>query len=69
MIPSELISLDGIVLTALKGSSLHAMRALKDPRWEDYNYEYTNKNGNRLYYLGNGITFNEQKEIVGGRKL
>jgi len=33
------------------------MRALKKPRWEDY--EFTYMTGNRFEYLGNGFTEEE----------
>lgn len=41
------------------GSSLHCMRALRYPRWEDYNYERADSSKNRLYWLGDGMTHNE----------
>ena len=40
------------------GSTLHAVEALRSPRWEDYEYSYegddTDKPVNRLNWLGNG---------------
>ncbi|KAI0077436.1 FAD/NAD-binding domain-containing protein [Panus rudis PR-1116 ss-1] len=51
----------------LSGSCLHALRALKHPRWEDYNYERIDKVKNRLYWLGDGSTYNE-KHMTGDRK-
>jgi hypothetical protein len=42
------------------GSCLHALIALKDPRWEDFNYERVDGSRNRLRWLGNGMTHNEQ---------
>ncbi|KAJ3554994.1 hypothetical protein NM688_g2817 [Phlebia brevispora] len=49
----------GRVVGLWPGSGLHCMRALKNPRWEDFNYEYVNRRGNRLHWLGNGMTYNE----------
>ncbi|KAH8669037.1 putative monooxygenase [Xylariales sp. PMI_506] len=37
------------------GSSLHAMKTLEHPRWEDYQYEYA-KEPNYLNWIGNGWT-------------
>ncbi|KAL6307444.1 hypothetical protein BKA93DRAFT_911319 [Sparassis latifolia] len=42
------------------GSCLHAVRAIKHPRWEDYTYEPVNGIKNRLYWLGDGQTYNEK---------
>ena len=36
------------------------MRALRYPRWEDYDYERHNATHNRLFWLGKGITLNEE---------
>jgi hypothetical protein len=39
------------------GSNLHALHALDEPRWEDYDFEPLDKGvKNRFYYLGNGWT-------------
>ena len=54
------------------------MRALEQPRWEDYEYTYVDDNtsGSCLYWLGDGSTVaeNEGKPLtrawyVGGAKI
>ncbi|KAF8462961.1 cyclohexanone monooxygenase [Kalaharituber pfeilii] len=52
---------DGDRITGLwPGSTLHAVEALENPRWEDFNYEVVGdeqvKRMNRLAWLGNGWT-------------
>lgn len=42
------------------GSTLHAVRALEHPRWEDYNYERLDNVSNRMHWLGDGQTYNEK---------
>jgi hypothetical protein len=50
------------------GSCLHAVRALANPRWEDFNYEYLDgEPKNRFYWLGDGQTYNE-KTFTGDSK-
>ena len=44
------------------------MRALRYPRWEDFNYESLDETKNRLYWLGNGMT-DAENMLVGDRKL
>ena len=44
------------------GSSLHAMKVLTHPRWEDFEYEYTN--GNLTGWIGNGWTMDEKNKTV-----
>lgn len=36
------------------GSTLHALDALRSPRWEDFNYESVDSAGNGMRWLGNG---------------
>lgn len=36
------------------GSTLHALDALRSPRWEDFEYEPADTTGNALHWLGNG---------------
>lgn len=36
------------------GSTLHALDALRSPRWEDFVYESADPSGNALRWLGNG---------------
>lgn len=50
------------VLTLQPGSSLHAMKALAHPRWEDFEYEF--ENDNPAGWMGNGWTVNEQRKTV-----
>lgn len=38
------------------GSSSHSNYIRRDPRWEDWEYTYTNPSGNRFAYFGNGWT-------------
>ena len=42
------------------------MRVLEVPRFEDYEYETIEDSANRLAWLGNGYTYNEQ-HMVGDR--
>ncbi len=49
-------------LTNGKGSSLHAMKALSSPRWEDYTYEYVNDNPNG--WIGDGWAEDEKNKII-----
>lgn len=49
------------------GSGLHAMRALSQPRWEDFEYERLDKAKNRFYWLGDGQTVSE-KTMEGNRE-
>lgn len=58
---------DGTVVGLWPGSNLHAMKALENPRWEDYEYERIDRTKNRLYWLGDGQTVNE-KNMTGDRK-
>ncbi|GBE88396.1 Putative sterigmatocystin biosynthesis monooxygenase [Sparassis crispa] len=51
---------EGRVVGLYPGSCLHAVRAIKHPRWEDYTYEAVNGIKNRLYWLGDGQTYNEK---------
>lgn len=48
------------------GSTLHTIRALQYPRWEDFNYERVDDVDNCLYWFGNGQTYNE-KNMTGDR--
>ncbi|KAI0666937.1 hypothetical protein C8Q78DRAFT_982944 [Trametes maxima] len=57
---------DGRVAGLWPGSPLHGIRALTHPRWEDYNYELEDAVENRLYWLGDGQTYNE-KTLTGDR--
>jgi len=57
----------GTIVGLWPGSSLHILRALSHPRWEDFNYEpFDAKTKNRFYWLGDGLTFNE-KTLTGDR--
>ncbi|KAJ3535411.1 hypothetical protein NM688_g6982 [Phlebia brevispora] len=57
---------EGRVVALWPGSTLHALRALQHPRWEDFNYELVDDAENRLYWLGNGMTSNEMDLPVSG---
>ncbi|KAK9424059.1 putative Flavin-binding monooxygenase [Seiridium unicorne] len=46
---------DGDRITGLwPGSTLHALEALRAPRWEDYHWESPSDDANKLRWLGNG---------------
>ncbi|KAI0364846.1 FAD/NAD-P-binding domain-containing protein [Pilatotrama ljubarskyi] len=51
---------EGRVVGLWPGSTLHALKALTHPRWEDYNYELADPVQNRMYWLGDGQTHNEK---------
>ncbi|GES61310.1 flavin-binding monooxygenase [Aspergillus terreus] len=44
------------------GSAVHLNYIRRDPRWEDWEYTYTNPSGNRFAYFGNGWTSRELQE-------
>jgi cation diffusion facilitator CzcD-associated flavoprotein CzcO len=44
----------GRVVGLFPASAAAVNYILRDPRWEDYEYTYTNKSGNRFAYFGNG---------------
>ncbi|KAE8383907.1 hypothetical protein BDV26DRAFT_299342 [Aspergillus bertholletiae] len=50
---------DGRNIGLYCGSCFHFVEALRDPRWEDYDFEYLGSN--RFEYLGNGLTVREQR--------
>ena len=56
----------GLDLTTCIGSNINELRALEQPRWEDFEYTFVDENQsqNKLYWLGNGAT---QAEIEGKR--
>lgn len=58
---------EGRVVGLWPGSCLHALRALANPRWEDFEYVRLDDQHNRLHWLGNGMTWNEEK-MEGNRK-
>lgn len=49
-----------VLADRLVGSTLHALKSLAHPRWEDYNYEAADPFQNRFYWLGDGQTHNEK---------
>ncbi|KAL4817747.1 hypothetical protein BDW67DRAFT_174532 [Aspergillus spinulosporus] len=55
-------SLNGRVTALWPGSSLHAMKALAHPRWEDYTYDYVHDNPNG--WLGDGWAEDERNKII-----
>ncbi|RAL12994.1 uncharacterized protein BO97DRAFT_405210 [Aspergillus homomorphus CBS 101889] len=49
--------LAGVTAGALfPGSATHLNYLRRDPRWEDWEYTYTNPSGNRFAYFGNKWT-------------
>ncbi|KIJ44722.1 hypothetical protein M422DRAFT_207723 [Sphaerobolus stellatus SS14] len=58
---------EGRVAGLWPGSTLHALLAFKNPRWEDFNYEPLETKKNRFYWLGNGWTVAERDGLVGER--
>ena len=57
---------DGAIVGLWPGTCLHAARTLAHPRWEDYDYTPLDKTSNRLYWLGDGMSYNE-KTMTGDR--
>ncbi|KAI0057663.1 FAD/NAD(P)-binding domain-containing protein [Artomyces pyxidatus] len=57
---------DGKIVGLWPGTCMHAVRALANPRWEDYTYTPVDKTSNRLFWLGDGQTHNE-KTLTGDR--
>ncbi|KAL4898718.1 hypothetical protein BDV59DRAFT_197596 [Aspergillus ambiguus] len=53
---------DGRVTALWPGSSLHSLKTLANPRWEDFAYEYVNNNANG--WLGDGWTENEKNKVI-----
>ena len=53
---------EGRVVGMWPGSTPHHYRALRNPRWEDFNYERLDNTSNRLFWLGDGITHAEAVE-------
>lgn len=53
-------TIDGKVVALYGGSCYHFAEALRDPKWEDYEFEYHRAHGqNRFSWLGNGFTVRE----------
>ena len=52
----------GRVSALWPGSSLHAVKALEKPRWEDYDYEYAD--GNPFGWFGNGWSERDSDETM-----
>ncbi|TFK83063.1 FAD/NAD-P-binding domain-containing protein [Polyporus arcularius HHB13444] len=57
---------EGRIVGLWPGSTLHALKSLEHPRWEDYNYEPLDPVENRMYWLGDGQTYAE-KTLTGDR--
>ncbi|CAI7650847.1 unnamed protein product [Penicillium glandicola] len=53
---------NGRVTALWPGSSLHSMKALANPRWEDFEYCYVNDNASG--WLGDGWTENEKQNKI-----
>ncbi|KAJ3753930.1 FAD/NAD-binding domain-containing protein [Lentinula raphanica] len=47
---------EGRVVSLWPGSTLHCVKALEHPRWEDYDYELMDSVDNRFFWLGDGNT-------------
>ncbi|TFK49006.1 FAD/NAD(P)-binding domain-containing protein [Heliocybe sulcata] len=63
---------DGRIMGLWPGSTLHHLRALEQPRWEDYEYTYLDNNSGDdtasiLRWLGNGMTVAEMEGKPGTR--
>ncbi|EJT96935.1 flavin-binding monooxygenase, partial [Dacryopinax primogenitus] len=58
---------EGRVTGLWPGSCLHAVFALENPRWEDFDYEFLPDHKGILSWLGNGWTTMEYEEKVGHR--
>ncbi|KAI4520591.1 FAD/NAD(P)-binding domain-containing protein [Schizophyllum commune Loenen D] len=55
---------DGRIWGLWPGSTLHMLRTLERPRWEDYTYEPLEKTTcNRLFWMGNGATVSDMDPI------
>jgi len=51
---------DGRVVGLWPGSCLHCIRAMANPRWEDFKFEPLDEGiKNRFFWLGDGSTYNE----------
>ncbi|OAP65618.1 hypothetical protein AYL99_01590 [Fonsecaea erecta] len=57
-------TVDGRVTAVWPGSTLHFLSVIKEPRWEDYDYEYLGGK-NRFSYFGTGQT---KTEAEGGER-
>ncbi|KAH9925847.1 FAD/NAD-P-binding domain-containing protein [Epithele typhae] len=57
---------EGRVVGLWPGSTLHALRALEHPRWEDYDYESRDEGEHSMFWLGDGQTWSE-KTMTGDR--
>ncbi|KAJ5242026.1 uncharacterized protein N7469_000353 [Penicillium citrinum] len=53
---------EGRIIALWPGSSLHAMKVFKQPRWEDFDYEYINDNP--FGWIGDGWTDNEKNNRI-----
>jgi hypothetical protein len=51
-----------LIRSSMIGSSLHAMKVLQHPRWEDFTYEYIHENP--MGWFGDGWTANERNNCV-----
>lgn len=59
-----LLLLPLLLLTSHSLQTIHFLKTLKDPRYEDYNYRYNYKN--RFAFLGNGdVKHTASKNVVG----
>jgi len=54
---------EGVSSALWPGSVLHLMRSLREPRWQDWEYRYSDQEDGMFAYLGDGWT---EAEKVGG---
>ncbi|KAF9882919.1 hypothetical protein FE257_004900 [Aspergillus nanangensis] len=63
-------TVDGPVIAIYGGTSFHYVEALRNPRWEDYEYSLlaspVSAKLNRFTYLGNGFTLREETGMTVG---
>lgn len=59
--------IDGRVIGLWPGSTLHHLRVLEQPRFEDYEYTYLEDSASYLRWLGNGLTVAEVEGKPGTR--
>ncbi|GAA5979807.1 hypothetical protein JCM5350_002055 [Sporobolomyces pararoseus] len=56
---------EGPVVALWPGSCLHAIKTLKHPRWEDYDFTFSTPQKNRFAWLGTGWTREEMEGVNG----
>ncbi|GAA5971502.1 hypothetical protein JCM21900_001678 [Sporobolomyces salmonicolor] len=56
---------EGPVVALWPGSCLHAIKTLKHPRWEDFDYTFSTPQNNRFAWLGSGWSHEEMEGSEG----